>query len=261
MSHCKICKTDVRKLVRCHIYPQSMTKELAGDDGPLLSMSNRFGPRMGVAHAGIFDDDLACLACERLFGVGDDYAIKFRRHALNLTIPFKIQRLCPSQALPTVAMPTFSANPSRLHTFAMHTLFRAHLSSRWEHDQINEAFIENEVRASLASGAATIEQGRQVCIIITRGEIGGYLTAPHFLPHPEFPKYVLQMPNMTIYIDAGSRGLGPGFELLALRPGTEVSVWRRRNPVPAELRWPAELIAELGNRPDRFFGRSGRRQK
>lgn len=253
MPYCKVCQQEVPKLVRCHIYPHSMARELAAEDGGhLLAMSDRFGPRMSVAHAGIFDDNIACEECERRFGPADDYAVNFRRAVLSLSIPFSVERLHPTQDLPTIRLPTFRADPTRLHSFAMNTLFRSFLSERWEHDQITEAFIEQEVRMSLGTGDPTISSGREICIIVTMSEVGAYLATPHLLPHPDHPKYVLQMPKMTIFVDAGTKGLGPGFSVLALRPGDHVAVWRRRKPVLEELKWPSEIMAALGDRIDSF---------
>lgn len=245
MPLCKICDRNTAKLIRCHIYPDALSKEAAGEERKLISMSTTNGPRASYATAGLFDEHLACLECERLFGPADSYAIMFRRRALALTLPAVRWR--------AASLPTFDADPERLHTFAMNTLLRAHFSDRWEVKSVNVPEIAQEALRALQGGPATIHGGREVAIILTRSDLAGFLASPHPLDFGGHPVYAIQLPNMMFYVAVSSAGLGPAFSHMALRPGREVTVWRRRKPVAQELLPARDMFEALGDRVDRMF--------
>lgn len=245
MPLCKICNRHASKLIRCHIYPAALSKEAAGEDRKLISMSMTNGPRASFATAGLFDEHLACLDCERLFGPADNYAIMFRRRGLALNLPV-VQWTAAS-------LPTFDADPERLHTFAMNTLLRAHFSDRWEVRSVHVPEIAGEALAALQGGRATIHSGREVAIILTRSDLAGFLATPHPLDIGGHSVYAIQLPNMMFYVAMSCMGLGPAFSHMALRPGREVTVWRRRKPVPQELFPARDMFEALGNRVDRML--------
>ena len=245
MPLCKICNRNAAKLIRCHIYPDALSKEAAGDERKLVSMSTTHGPRASFATAGLFDEHLACLECERLFGPADNYAIMFRRQALALALPTVRWR--------AASLPTFDADPERLHSFAMNTLLRAHFSDRWEVKSVEVPEMAGEALVALQGGRATIYGGREVAIILTRSDLAGFLATPYPLDFGGHPVYVIQLPNMMFYVAVSSAGLGPAFSHMALRPGREVTVWRRRKPVPQELFPARDMFEALGDRIDRMF--------
>ncbi len=245
MPLCKVCGQQVAKLIRCHIYPDSLTKEAAGEERKLVGMSLTNGPRASYAMAGLFDDNLACLDCERLFGRADDYAIMFRRRALALSLP--------TVRWGAASLPTFEGDPARLHSFAMNTLLRAHLSDRWELNAVNEPEIAQEALQALHGGQSTIDGGREVSIVVTRSALAGLYATPHRRDFGGHPVFVIQLPNMMFFVALSTAGVGPAFSHMALRPGREVTVWRRRNPIPQELVDARDMFEALGDRVDRMF--------
>lgn len=254
MPYCKVCQQEVPKLIRCHIYPNSMTREISGEG--LVAMSSIDGPRAAYAHTGVFDDNLACLDCERLFGPADDYAIRFRRAAMNWGMPFKLQH-------DTSRLPTFQADAGLLHSFAMNVMFRSHLSERLEHRQTNSDAIDAEARAALRTGRSTIESGRQIAIIVTRGDLGGMVSSPHLKFNGDHPLYLIQLPHLSFMVAASDAGLNPEWQGITLQPGQPVTIWRRRRPELIELEGASEMFGLLGDRVDRMFTalRNGKRRK
>lgn len=243
MPLCKVCLRDVPKLIRCHIYPKSMTREVSGDG--MVAMSTVQGARASYANGGIFDDNLACDACERLFGPADDYAVRFRRAALSWGMPFEFRHgVC--------ALPVFRADAGLLHSFAMNVLFRVSLSDRPEHRRTNSSGINDEARHALHAGTSTIHSGRQIAVIVTKGDLGGLITLPHVKPG-EYPLHLIQLPHLTFLVAATERGLDPNWGAITLQHGQAVTVWRRRRPERFELVPAKEMFDALGDRVDRMF--------
>ncbi|WP_421567333.1 hypothetical protein [Stenotrophomonas sp. PD6] len=217
-------------------------------------MSTFRGARASYADGGIFDDNLACSACEKRFGPADEYGVKFRRAALSWGMPFDIRH-------ETLAFPTFDANAGLLHSFAMNVLFRASLSDRPEHRRTDCKVIEAEARYALERGISTIHAGRQVAVIVTRGDLGGMVSAPH-LKGGEHPLHLIQLPHLTFLVAASDRGLDPNWSGLTLQLGEQVTFWRRRRPESFELGHAKEMFNLLGDRVDRMFRavRNGRKK-
>jgi hypothetical protein len=77
MATCKLCGND-RPLVRSHIIPDSFSRDLKGDaDGPPLMISGDPGRYPKRRPGGLYDENLVCDPCERLFGPWDDYGAEF----------------------------------------------------------------------------------------------------------------------------------------------------------------------------------------
>ena len=246
---CKLCLRPTAALVRCHIYPRSRSREIAGV-GPLVSLARRNeSTQVGRADGGLYDRGIVCGQCEKSFKSADDYAIEFRRKALFLTGPcdFPLKQL---------AFPSFQADAALLHAFAVTTLVRASLSDRWEHEHTRDRELEAVARRSLLHGVPTIECGREVCFVVTRGELGKIMAAPVLHPLDTYPVYRLQMPNFTAFVAASDNGLMPGFKNIALREGKPVLIWRRRRPMDFELQDVGQRFEAVGDRLDRIMRRS-----
>lgn len=201
MPICKLCLADVPKLVRCHIYPRSMSRAMAADD-VLVQVANDPRPRAGFANGGMYDENIVCDECERRFKPADDCAIDFRLAVLTLRPPITFPY--PQDG---AKIPAFRASPELLHTFAMQTWLRAHLSERSEHSQVSNDVIAAETTDCLLSGTSTLTTGRQVAYAFDRSDLGALMIAPmhyaDFIP----PMYELVMPNMVVFIAASVGGL------------------------------------------------------
>lgn len=248
MPTCKLCQRTVPKLIRCHIYPDAMTPSLA-EDGPVIHIAtSRDAAHLGYSNNGLFDREIVCADCERLFQHGDNHGTAFRKAVLALDGLLRYYDAEPE-------LPIFRADPEALHTFAMQTLLRAHLSQRRECKAIHNDAIAAEVYAHLKAGTSTLETGRQVIYCFGRSAIDAVMMSPMFKNIPGWPCYQLTMPHMVIYIAGSASGLPDPMPSFALQPGNEVLVWRRRRLEGFD---PAVIMKVLGDnseRIDRLLGR------
>lgn len=220
MPICKMCGNENLKLIRCHIYPESMSKEVSGVPHCLVSMiAGGDQPIANYAHGGIYDKKIICSSCESLFKDADDYAINFRRSVLKNTIPAKL-------LLQTVRFPSYEASPEKLHRFAMQTWLRSHFSERYEHQQINSPELAKEISALITNKKETISTGIAVCFLFFTSDLPQVMMSPVAYKEVDFPLYSMWMPNMNVLIASSDRGLPPGFSDIQLQQGQPVTVLR-----------------------------------
>ena len=251
MPTCKLCKTRVHKLVRCHIYPEALSRAIAAG-GPLVHSTNHeSGTRTGYAHGGMYDKEIICAACEALFKAADDHALDFRRQVLTLKPPYYFP-------WGKAALPVFPCNPQLLHTFAMQTLLRGLLSNRPEYSNITDDEIEAEVRSCLLGGALPSLKDREVAYAFDRSDLGSMMLGPMHHPSPQ-DMYELTMGNMAIFIASSDRGLPKGLSFIALRDGSDAAVWRTKKLQALRIDHLAEWLAPSAIAMDRML--MGRRQK
>lgn len=220
MPICKMCETEKAKLIKCHIYPESMSKEVSGEPRCLVSMIAGGGQSIAnYAHGGIYDKEIICSSCESLFKDADDYAIDFRRSVLKNTISAKL-------LLQTVRFPSYEVSPEKLHRFALQTWLRSHYSERYEHRQISNPELAKEISALITNGKETISTGIAVCFLFFTSDLAQVMMSPVLYKEIDFPLYSMWMPNMNVLIASSDRGLPPGFSDIQLQQGRPVTVLR-----------------------------------
>lgn len=251
---CKLCGDKGVNLVRCHLYPRSMSRELAGPDNLLVAMSDRDGkPRTSYAPSGVYDDQIVCGNCERRFKDADDYGIEFRRRVIRLGPPFRIGRHGRS-------FPIFEARPAALHTFATQTWLRCHLSERTFDDGMRNEPMFSLVRDCILEGRSTLDVGPAVALMFDVSALGAVMLHPVLHDEPDYPVYELHLPNMAILIAASERGLPPAFDPIKLVPGGEVMVLRTKKLVEARLDYLLDTYLTNRVSVDRMMARTTRRQ-
>lgn len=250
MPICKMCQAEVPRLARCHIFPRSMSRDMAAG-GPIVQVALEPEPRAAFANGGLYDDNIVCPTCERRFHAADTHAIEFRRAVLTLRPPITFPY--PQDG---AQLPSFEASPEMLHTFAMQTWLRCQLSDRQEHAQVSDAAIASETIDCLLRGISTLSTGRQVAYAFDRSDMGTLMLGPMHYTDFEPPMYELGMPNMTIFIAATTAGLHAGFREIALRPGLTVTVWRPRSMQRYRMDRLAMVMAPTIAQVDKMFGSS-----
>lgn len=70
---CKICGKE-KRLIKCHIYPQALHKEIVTTQAKIVDAGSSKKTRTGI-----YDMNIACGVCEKLFQKYDDYFVKFYR--------------------------------------------------------------------------------------------------------------------------------------------------------------------------------------
>ena len=222
MPICKMCGEKREKLIRCHIYPVSMSKEISGTPHCLVAMSTRDERLIShYAHGGIYDDGIVCEYCEKLFKEPDDYAIDFRRRVLNLSIPATLR-------LNTTKLPSFEVSAEKLHRFAMQTWLRSHLSQRHENLQVNDHVTGNLISRLILDRKETIGENIEVAFLFFTSDLAQVMMSPVHYQDSEFPFYSMWMPNMNIFISSGQKGLPPAFSMIRLERQKPVTVLRTK---------------------------------
>ena len=244
---CKMCMAEVPRLARCHIYPRSLSREMAARD-VLVQVAITPHPRSGFANGGMYDDNIVCPRCELAFKAADDCAIDFRRAVLTLRPPVTFPY--PNDG---ARFPAFAASPELLHTFAMQTWLRCHLSDRPEYNQASDKAIAEETIGCLLGGGSTLATGRQVSYTFDRSDLGALMIPPMHYDDFTPPMYEMVMPNMAIFIAAGPDGLPAGLAEIALTPGPTVTVWRARAMQELRMGRLAAVLAPNVAQVDRMF--------
>ncbi|WP_144409331.1 hypothetical protein [Pseudoxanthomonas suwonensis] len=220
-------------------------------------MTADHGGRATPAPIGLFDKHIACAACESLFAHTDQVAIEFRRGVLTGSIPpVRIER-SPDPKLGLIA--SYDVDASKLHSFAMFTLYRAFLSGRPECRQVAAPWIEEEVRQRLIDGHSTIDTGRDVVIIFVTHPLAAMAGSPvHMSSQPDF--YRLILPHMNILIADEGISLPTGFQPLRLESGMPVTVWNRPLPLQGDVKFAVEAIGKAEPQVDRILAAMSRRR-
>jgi hypothetical protein len=254
MPVCKMCGETKEKLIRCHIYPRSMSREISGEKHCLVSMSMRGEkPISGYAPGGLFDDDIVCGECEKLFKEADDYAIEFRRKVLRLDMPAKLP-------LNTVKFPSFEASPEKLHRFATQTWLRSHLSQRHENEQINNPQMARIIAEHISMRNETIDTWIEVSYMFFTQKVAQVMMAPVHFNAPEFPVYSIWMPNMNIVISATDSGLPPAFSQLRLQKNKPVTVLRTKKIFDSMFEIISEGVMPHYEKLEYLFGRTDKKK-
>jgi hypothetical protein len=254
MPICKMCKQNKEKLIRCHIYPESMSKEISGDPHCLVSMSER-GHNLvsGYAPGGIYDKDIVCLSCEAFFKEADDYAIDFRRKVLRLEMPVRL-------LLNSIKFPTFDASAEKLHKFAMQTWLRSHLSQRYENQQIENPETAELISEIILNRKETIDTGIEVSFLFFTSELAQVMMSPVHYQAPDFPVYSIWMPNMNILISASEKGLPPAFSVIRLQRHEPVTVLRSKKVFDSMFETISDGVLPHFERLEFLFDKNGKKK-
>lgn len=73
--NCKLCR-DATKLVEAHIIPESFYRSIKISDKPLRIFSGEKGVYPKKSWKGLYDPNILCAKCEKLFDLYDDYGAK-----------------------------------------------------------------------------------------------------------------------------------------------------------------------------------------
>lgn len=79
---CKFCSED-KKCIKAHIIPNSLYQPIFNDKKGMLLLSNKHKTYPKKQHIGIYDTNIVCEECERLFSKPDNYAKSFFSADIN----------------------------------------------------------------------------------------------------------------------------------------------------------------------------------
>jgi hypothetical protein len=74
--NCKYCQQE-KKLIKAHVIPESFFRRLCVGESPPRLLTEKEGIYPKRASKGVYDPNILCIDCERLFGDWDNYGQKF----------------------------------------------------------------------------------------------------------------------------------------------------------------------------------------
>jgi hypothetical protein len=171
---CKLCSQE-KKCVKAHIIPESFFRLIKRDGKPILILPDNIEKHPEKSHTGIYDENLVCIDCERLFSSCDDYAYTFLVDKFNKENPF----LDGDKALAFVIK---SFDYHKLKLFFVSALWRASATSNKYFSSINVGPFESKLKAMILNN----DPGNQnyFSVIITKYDDEKLATAM-LNPHKE----------------------------------------------------------------------------
>lgn len=135
---CKFCLED-KKCVEAHIIPNSLYEPLLNDKRGMLIISNKPENYPKKQYTGIYDTNIVCEECERLFSKPDDYAKSF----FSADIPEDSFIIDNSEKLAYIIK---NYDYHHLKLFFISLLWRASTSTQSFFSKVNVGPFENHIK-------------------------------------------------------------------------------------------------------------------
>ena len=151
MAQCKLCGAD-RALVDAHIIPASFFRDVQIGDEALQVIANDPAKFPRRAPIGVYDQNLVCGACERIFGTWDEYAAELfiQQRDTGFRRLFIEGRPMPVQVADSFDYP-------RLRLFVISLLWRAAASTHMFFARVRLPMRQERLRTLVRTG----DVGRQ----------------------------------------------------------------------------------------------------
>lgn len=210
---CKMCLCN-KKLIDAHIIPAGFYRYMkSDDDSPFEIRSSEKGEHKKRSYTGLYDNNILCEDCEKLFQKYDDYAQKF--------------------LLPDPGNPEFILNPSGkkvgyklnnvnygyLKLFFLSVLWRASVSVRKEFSKVDAGPFENELKKMILNNDPGKENIFSVVMMRFNDFLGkNFLLNPHKIKVDSFNHYIFYLgAGYKIYIKVDRRPLTGDLAALILK--------------------------------------------
>jgi hypothetical protein len=202
---CKFCHQD-RKLIRAHVIPRSFF-EIDPTDLPRLA-STKDGIFPKRAPAGIYDQQLVCECCERLFSPFDDYAN-------NLLIANRDATKSINVGKQSIAYVYEEYEYRKLKLFFMSLLWRASQSSHNFFRNISLARHESRIRQAVIQSDAGNSEFYSV--LLTKFPRPNGILDPHNTRFSGVNFCQFYLAEYVAYIKVDTRSLPESFQGLELK--------------------------------------------
>jgi hypothetical protein len=170
---CKFCREE-RNLIKAHVIPESFFRR-SPDGGNLLLMTNKKGEHRKRAPVGVYDKNLVCGKCERIWGNWDAYAAQ----ELLQNFPLKWKLLLEKGK--EVAYQVDGFDYKKLKLFFIAILWRASASQHAYYARIALGPFERHAKSMMSSG----NPGSSEDFAVTLAKFADPLGTAMLNPHPE----------------------------------------------------------------------------
>jgi len=148
--NCQFCNQLFPKLVKSHIIPRSFYKKLRDDSQPytIYLETGRERNNEKYCQSGIYDADIVCEVCEKVFNPYDTHGYRVLKKTLETKRIFHDKDGYPC------AYFIENSEYTKLKLFALSMLWRAHVSSHMFFSHVNLGKHANALRSYIADGVA-----------------------------------------------------------------------------------------------------------
>lgn len=169
---CHYCRKE-KKLIKAHIIPEAFFRRIRGEQNSLRLISNKENEFPKKAPIGVYDCNILCSECEKIFGAWDNYAQDFLK-----SIPPNSSPIIHGNK--EVGYEVHKYNYDLLKLFFISLLWRAGISKHSFYAKVNLGPYE----ALLKKHIAQENPGTGDEFAVTLSKFNHHLV-PFFDPHPE----------------------------------------------------------------------------
>lgn len=224
---CKLCG-NTAKLVKAHIIPKSLYKVLRGSTGSVIKIiTNTAGVHPKRIPMGIYDPNIVCEDCEKLFSPWDDYAKWFFEKNTPKVISNKGRVVAYDYGIPDY---------QKLKLFFVSLLWRAHASQlpffRMVELGKHETDVVNKIRSSDPGNSD------EYSIILARfnHQLAEVIQNPFRSRIFGINCYRFYLPSYFFVIKFDKRPFPDGFREVMLQPGVNFHALAKDFTVSKEMR-------------------------
>ncbi len=154
---CKLCNKE-RKLVKAHIIPECFFRLLRSDDGrSSVAVTNTDNLPHKRAPIGIYDKNLLCEECERLFSDWDSYGCKLFIKQIS-----EFKELKDGNYIAAYTLEEFDYD--RLMLFFISLLWRASVSTHLFYERVNLGLYEGLTKEIILNQCLDLGDEISVCL-------------------------------------------------------------------------------------------------
>jgi len=218
---CKLCGGE-KKLVKAHIIPKSMYRQMYINSESPEMYSNKKGIHPRKSHVGEYDQGIVCEACEALFSPWDDYAQELLL-AEYQDGDFFVDANGNKRAY------TFNTfNYVKLKLFFLSLLWRADASSRPFFRRVDIGPFRNGLRQMILQKNPGSAEDFGVVLTRYSDEIGqSILMDPHKQRFEHVNYIQMYFAGYIAYIKVDRRNVGQQFAPFLMMPGMPLHVMLR----------------------------------
>lgn len=239
---CRLCGED-KKLVRAHVIPKSFHRIDPTDPKPLRLVTNVPGRYSQNIPIGVYDAELVCLDCERLFSPWDDYADEIFLKRWSEFVPIREAGIVAGYQFPT------PYDYAKLKLFFLSVLWRAAVSGHAVYRKVDLGPREPVLRSAVRNADPGDENFFGVVLQAFDDTNVGFLD-----PHPErffgARYYRFYFAHVIAFIKSDSRPVDPNLQSLALAPNRPLVTSHKNFAASPERRAMRQLVLrDVANRP------------
>jgi hypothetical protein len=235
---CQYCRED-KRLIKAHIIPEAFFRRIRGEQNSLRLISNKENEYSKRAPIGVYDRNILCIECERIFGTWDNYAQDFLNGVPQSATPIRYGNSIIGYEVPYY-------NYATLKLFFISLLWRAGISKHSFYAKVKlgpyEALLRNYI-AQKNPGT-----GDEFAVTLAKFN---YHLVPFFDPHPEkfeaINYYRFYLGSYVAYIKIDKRQSPKFHSEVMLKPNAPLLIIGRELEGSKEFSLMKKIAAIINN--------------